>query len=159
MSDRTCKLSPFHYIEDAWLTRTSHAHSLPFRSKLALCIALLHKSVSRGLEGTQRRRKTFSSRSYLAAFVAPCAARRTPSILPDSLLVPSLARPTPVSLERSSLRLQRSRRKPRPTTALATLSSFPATTSRLIPPVSVPFSRLLLLPPRSIFHLPSASPQ
>ena len=122
------------------------------------CIALLHKSVSRGLEDTQRRRTTFSSRSSLAAFVAPCAARRTPSILPVSSLVLSPARPTPVSLERNSLPLQRILRNPR-STSLVTLSSLPATTSCLIPPVTVPRPRLLLSLPRITSRLPSANPR
>lgn len=118
-------------------------------------IARLHKSVSRGLEETQRRRTTSFSRSYLAAFVAPCAARLTPSILPACWLVLSLARPTPVSLERNNPHLQKSQTHPRLTIVLVTSSSSPATTFHLFPPSTV-------LPPQllpTLSRITSASPQ
>lgn len=66
--------------------RTPGQHAL-----VTLCSARFHSKVSglhalplftspcfRGLEKTQRRRITFCSRDYLAAFVAPCAARLPP---------------------------------------------------------------------------------
>lgn len=106
---------------------TPHERSISLKGRSVRASPFFTSPCFGGLEKTQRRRITFYSRGYLAAFVALCAARlrpRPPGFSPGLFL----DRQRQVFLARSSPHLL-SRTRPRLTRAAKTLSLLVTRTS------------------------------